>query len=101
MATITKNLKKYIYLYLLEGEEDGLKLALLQHIHQVADLLVAPVQLLLPLHQLLLLLGEGHVLVQGFLVDVRILLQLLVCLVQLFEELLLRHALVLVEGVGG
>ncbi len=61
---------------------------------------MAPVQLLLSLHQLLLLLREGDVLVQGLLVNVGVFLQLLVSLVQLFEELFLRHVLVLVKGVS-
>ena len=84
---------------LFEGEEDCLELLVLQGIHEIEDLLVSPVQLVLAVHQLLLLLAERDELVQGLLVDVRILLQLSVGLLQLLEQLLLRHILVLAEGV--
>lgn len=74
--------------YLLEGELDGLVLAQLQHVHQLHDGLVAAVQLVLPLDELLLLLREVDKLVQGLLVDVAVLLQLRVALLQLPEQLL-------------
>ena len=48
---------------------------------------MAPVELLLPLDQLLLLLREVDELVQGLLVDVAVLLQLRVALLQLPEQL--------------
>lgn len=73
--------------YLLEGELDGLVLAQLQDVHQLHDGLVASVQLVLALDQLLLLLGEVDKLVQRLLVDVAVLLQLRVALLQLPEEL--------------
>lgn len=74
-------------MYLFEGELDGLVLAQLQHVHELHDGLVAAVQLVLTLDQLLLLLGEVDELVEGFLVDVAVLLQLGVALLQLSEQL--------------
>lgn len=74
--------------YLFEGELDGLVLAQLQHVHELHDGLVSAVQLLLPLDQLFLLLREVDELVQSFLVDVTVLLQLRVALLQLSEQLL-------------
>ena len=83
---------------LLEGEEDRLILPLLEHVHQILDLLVPPVklkvkvnkqrmtknksknipvQLFLAVHELLLLLGKGDELVERLLVDVAVLFQLL------------------------
>lgn len=78
--------------YLFEGELDGLILAELQYIHELHDGLVPAVQLLLPLDQLFLLLGEVDELVQSFLVDVAVLLQLRVALLQLSEQLLKAKA---------
>ena len=86
--------------HLLEGEEDGLELLLLEDVHQVEDLLVTSVQLVFPVHQFLFLLGERDELVEGLLVDVAVLFQLGVGLLQLLEQLFLRHVLVLAEGVG-
>jgi hypothetical protein len=58
--------------------------------------LVGTVQFLLSLDQLLLLIGEVDKLVQSFLVDMAVFLQLSIALVQLFEELKnTRHQFVL------
>lgn len=74
--------------YLFEGELDGLILAELQDVHELHDGLVPTVQLVLALDQLFLLLREVDELVQSFLVDVTVLLQLRVALLQLSEQLL-------------
>lgn len=74
-------------MYLLEGELDGFVLAQLQNVHKLHDGLVATVQLVLPLNQLLLLLREVDKLVQSLLVDVAVFFQLRVALLQLSEEL--------------
>lgn len=74
-------------MYLFEGQLDGLILAELQDIHELHDGLVATVQLVLTLDQLFLLLREVDKLVQSFLVDMTVLLQLRVALLQLSEEL--------------
>lgn len=73
--------------HLFEGELDGLVFTQLQDIHELHDGLVASVQLVLPLYQLLLLLGEVDKLVQSLLVHMAVLLQLRVTLLQLTEEL--------------
>lgn len=78
-------------MYLFEGELDGLVLAQLQHVHELHDGLVAAVQLILTLDQLLLLLGEVDELVQSFLVDMAVLLQLGVALLQFSEQLSKRQ----------
>lgn len=75
-------------MYLFEGELDGLILAELQDIHELHDGLVSTVQLVLALDQLFLLLREVDKLVQSFLVDMTVLLQLRVALLQLSEQLL-------------
>ena len=49
--------------------------------------LISTVDLLLPLDEFLLLVGEVHKLVEGLLVDMAVLLQLSVTLVQLLEQL--------------
>lgn len=74
--------------YLFEGELDGLILAQLQDVHELHDRFVAAVQLVLTLDQLFLLLREVDKLVQSFLVDVAVLLQLSVALLQFSEQLL-------------
>ena len=86
---------------MFECEEDGLELSLLEDVHEILDLLVTAVELLLSRHELLLLLRERDELVQRLLVDVRVLLQLRVGLFELLEELLGRHGLVLAERVRG
>ena len=82
--------------YLLEGELDGLVFAQLQHVHELHDGLMAAVELLLPLDQLLLLLREVDELVQGLLVDVAVLLQLRVALLQLPEQLQGERVIIIV-----
>lgn len=74
-------------MYLFEGELDGLILAELQDIHELHDGLVSTVQLILALDQLFLLLREVDKLVQSFLVNMTVLLQLRVALLQLSEQL--------------
>ena len=73
--------------YLSEGELDGLVLLPLQVVHQVHDGVVSPVHLFLPAYQLLALLSEVDVLVQGLLVDVAEPTQLLIAPVQLLPQL--------------
>lgn len=74
-------------MYLFEGELDGLILAELQDIHELHDGLVSTVQLILALDELFLLLREVDKLVQSFLVNMTVLLQLRVALLQLSEQL--------------
>lgn len=85
--THVNNVPSLTSTYLFEGELDGLILAQLQHVHELHDGLVAAVQLVLTLDQLLLLLGEVDELVESFLVDVAVLLQLGVALLQFSEQL--------------
>lgn len=73
--------------YLFEGELDRLVLAQLQDIHELHDGLVATVQFVLTLDQLLLLLRKVDELVQSFLVDVTVFLQLRVALLQFSKQL--------------
>ena len=73
--------------YLSEGELDGLVLLPLQVVHQVHDGVVSPVHLFLPAYQLLALLSEVDVLVQGLLVDVAEPTQFLIAPVQLLPQL--------------
>uniref|UniRef100_A0A182NIF3 Uncharacterized protein n=1 Tax=Anopheles dirus TaxID=7168 RepID=A0A182NIF3_9DIPT len=80
--------------HLPERELDRLDLARLQQLHQLADLVLADVQLRLALVQLLLLLGEAEELIERLLVHVVVLLQVLVRLLQLLEQRLQRHLLV-------
>lgn len=77
--------------YLFEGELNGLVLAQLQDAHELHDGFVAAVQLVLALDELFLLLGEVDKLVQSFLVDVTVLLQLGVTLLQLAEQLVWKE----------
>lgn len=75
-------------MYLFEGKLDGLIFAELQDIHELHNGLVSTVQLVLALDQLFLLFREVDKLVQSFLVDMTVLLQLRVALLQLSEQLL-------------
>ena len=59
------------------------------------------VELLLSLHELLLLVGEVDELVEGLLVDVTVLLELLVTVVELLKQLLYTQVLVLLESITG
>lgn len=76
--------------YLFEGELDGLVLAQFQDVHELHDGFVATVQLVLTLDQLFLLLREVDKLVQSFLVDMTVFLQLCVALLQFSEQLFER-----------
>lgn len=73
--------------HLFEGELDGLVLAQLQDVHELHDGFVTAVQLVLSLDELFLLFGEVDELVQSFLVDVAVFLQLRVALLQFPEQL--------------
>lgn len=75
-------------MHLFEGKLDGLIFAELQDIHELHNGLVSTVQLVLALDQLFLLFREVDKLVQSFLVDMTVLLQLRVALLQLSEQLL-------------
>lgn len=77
--------------YLFEGELDGLVLAQFKDVHELHDGFVATVQLVLTLDQLFLLLREVDKLVQSFLVDMAVFLQLCVALLQFSEQLLERE----------
>mmetsp|Transcript_35617 Transcript_35617/g.90933 ORF Transcript_35617/g.90933 Transcript_35617/m.90933 type:complete len:406 (+) Transcript_35617:686-1903(+) len=86
--------------HLLERPLDGLVLAHVQRLHQLLDLDLTALQLLLPLEEVLALLRERHVLVQRLLVHVAELLELLRDLLQHAVQLLGRLAAVLLKRLG-
>lgn len=66
---------------------DSLLFLLLQVIHQLLYGVMVLIQLLLPVSQLVLVIGEVDKLLQGLLVDMTVLLQLSIALVQFLPQL--------------